>query len=61
MIEREGRVINKVMPDRGKKSLAMSVARNVEPEAQIVADMHPSYDALDCKFDLTGVNKNWYG
>ena len=58
MIEREGRVITKVVPDGTKKSLAMNVARNVEPEAQIVADMHPSYDALDRKFDLTRVNKD---
>jgi transposase-like protein len=58
MIERGGDVIARVVLDASVKSLAHTVARNVIPGTEIVADMHPSYNALRHKFDLTRVNKD---
>lgn len=58
MLERNGDLIAKVIPNVSTKSLAHTVARNVVPGTEIVADMASGYDALEHKFDLKRVNKD---
>jgi transposase len=56
MLERNGDLIAKVVPDGSAKSLAHTVARNVVAGTEVVADMRKSYDALEHKFELKRVN-----
>lgn len=58
MLERNGDLIAKVVPNGGTKALAHTVARNVVAGTEVVADMHKGYDALEHKFDLKRVNKD---
>ena len=58
MLERNGDLIAKVVPNGSTKALAHTVARNVVEGTEVVADMHKAYDALEHKFDLKRVNKD---
>ncbi len=58
MLERNGDLIAKVVPDGSTKSLAHTVARNVKAGTEVVADMHKGYDALEHRFELKRVNKD---
>jgi transposase-like protein len=61
IMERDGKVMTKVVPDASRKSLTLNVARNVKRHTEIHADMAGGYDGLHQKWPMKRVNKDdWY-
>lgn len=57
IMERDGKVLAKVVPNASMRSLTIGVAGNVKDKSIIDADMNRSYDGLSRRYDLRRVNK----
>ena len=56
VVERQGELVTRVVPDRTMESLQPVIYENVEPGTTITTDEHVSYNDLHHDFDHTAIN-----